>query len=324
MRSYFPQAPVILSLIILIFLSACQNTDAQKPEQASAARYSTGKLPPQTPQLLEEEFSVYRRQHPDQSEAEARESFEEIQLLSGLYPNDRIAAWADRQALSRAWLKREIEDAYNPDTIDDATLQSAIDAYAFKSGHPALVTVSHILIRPDSTTRADARRNALEAVRADLEAKKSYTVDALSAAAYRLTLAGYRVDMNADLTFPRHEMTSFMNEALQYNTVVEPFADASFKLSEAAPLSPVVESEFGYHIILFQSRTEEKKARLPQDRSFMMTKIIHQKRTTNFSAHIERLMREAPIGIDQEKIEALTHIHLQTAESEQADAGRMQ
>ena len=291
-------------LFTAISLCACQNSEAPQPEAQS--RYRTGELPAQTPELLQAEFSAYRAQHPELDEASARDAFEEIQLLSSLYPDARTAIWADRRALARAWLKREVEDVYHPDTIDDAFIQSAIDAYAFKSGHPALVTASHILIRPDTVTTPEKRRQALEAIRSDLIQSQTYTNEALSAAAQRLTRAGFRVDMNPDLTFPRHAMKSFLGESLSYQAVVEPFADAAFKLSESSPLSPVVESEFGYHLILFRNRTEEKKAHLPQDRDFMVSRIVHQGRTLGFAQQLEEAMQAVPIRINQEKIGELT------------------
>lgn len=302
MRS-FPHLLTILTLSAAA-LAGCQSAETQQTETHS--RYATGVLPEQTPALQAEEFALYLKQHPELDEASARQSFEEIQVLSGLYQDEKAAVWADRRALAQAWLKHEIEDVYHPDTVNDEMIQSAIDAYAFKSGHPALVTVSHILIHPDSVTTPEMRREALDKIRTELLNSRAFTNEALSEAAQRLTLAGYRVDMNPDLQFPRHAMTRFLGEGLNYPTVVEPFAEASFKLSENDPLSPVIESEFGYHIILFRSRTEEKKAQLPQDREFMVSRIVQYGRTLYFAQQIEEAMSKVPIKVNEALIGELT------------------
>ena len=296
----FPHILPILPLLAAVIFAGCHSAETQQPEARTL--YATGVLPEQTPALLAEEFQIYRKQHPELDETTARKSFEEIQLLSGLYQDEKTAIWADRRALAKAWLKHEVEDVYHPNTVTDDMIQSAIDAYAFKSGNPALVTVSHILIRPDSVTTPEMRHEALDKIRTELLNAQTFTNEALSAAAQRLTLAGYRVDMNPDLKFPRHAMTTFLGEGLTYPTVVEPFADASFKLSENNPLSPVIESEYGYHIILFRSRTEEKKAQLPQDRAFMISRIVQYGRTLAFAQKLEEAMSAVPIRVNQAKM----------------------
>ncbi len=261
-----------------------------------------GILPPQTDALIAEEFAIFIHQNPGMGDAEAREAFETIQLMSAEKMDPFVAKWAERRALSQRWLKTQIEDVYAPSTVDDKFAQAAIDAYAFQSGHPALVTASHILIRPDKTSSAEQRKAALEAVRVQLAAKNQVTDDDLREAAHVLTRAGFRTDMNPDLTFPRHPMTSFMGERLNYQAVVEPFAAAAFALSQDNRLSGVVESEFGYHLILFKSRTEEKKASLQHDRDFIISNIVSHGRQLAVRQEIDRLMKSGDIKVDEERL----------------------
>jgi len=233
-----------------------------------------GELPPQTEALLQEEFAVYRRQHPEMDEATARHEFDIIQKMSAQISDPERAAWAERKALAKAWIKVKIEEPFKPDTIKDDMVQDAIDAYAYRSGHPALVTASHILIRKDSVTSDEERRAALEAVRQNLLKLDTIRDSDLRHEAIRLTHAGFRADMNANLTFPSHPMKPFLDQQLSYQAVVQPFADAAFALSNENPLSEVTETEFGYHLILFKSRTEEKKASIEKDRDFLVKQIV--------------------------------------------------
>lgn len=294
-----------LPIICACFITACQS-DTESTVQQPKHHYTTGKLPEQTPQLIAAEWEIYRKKHPEMPEAEAKKQFDIIQTMSAQNYQADVAIWADRRALGNAWVKNRIHDVYHPDTVPNDMIQAAADAYAFSSGHPALVTVSHILIKPNQKTTAAQRKAALEAVRQDLLQNNTLTDEALSKAAIRLIRAGYRVDVNKDLKFPRHPMTSFMGEQLFYQNTVEPFADASFKLSPDNKLSPVTESEFGYHLILFKNKSEEKKADVQKDRDFLLSNIVSQGRKIATQQYLQELMHAKTIRVDELRLQEIT------------------
>lgn len=280
----------IVLLTAIVLFTGCET--AKETGSAQASRYQMGVLPPSSPQLLDEEWKIYRSRHPDQDEASARKSFDTIQILSAVKYDKKTAAWADRKALANAWLKKEIEDVYSPETLDDSLIQEAIDAYAFKSGSPSLVTASHLLLHEDGMTTPEERIAALNQVRNEIIAKGDYSNEALSYHAQRLIRAGFKADMNADLTFPKRPMKTFMQEELNYPAVVDEFADAAFALSKDNRLSPVTKSEFGYHLILFISKTEEKKADIKKDRAFMTEQIVRQGRLLATEYGLNALMNQ--------------------------------
>ena len=261
-----------------------------------------GILPAQTQALLDAEWAEYRAQHPGVDEAKLRHDFNVIQVMSAEEYDEDTAVWAERRALAKAWLKTQIEDVYSPESVSDEMVQAAVDAYAFESGNPALVTASHILIRNDNFSTKEERFAALESVRKELLASGDLTNEAFAREAQRLTRAGFRTDFNADLTFPEHPMTSFLGEQLSYRAVVEPFAKAAFALSEQNKLSPVTETEFGHHLILFTSRTEEKKADPRADRDFIVSKTIQQGRRMAAEQMISALMNDAEILADEDRV----------------------
>lgn len=293
---------LFIIIILALFLAAC-SLDKDDVNRVKSNRM--GILPPQTPELLQEEWKLYRAQHADINEAQARHDFDVIQLMSAQEYDSDTAIWAERRAYAKEWLKTQIEDVYSVESITDEFIQSAVDAYAFKSGNPALVTASHILIKPDDKTTPEERFEALNTVLNELKTSGEFTNEALQRETLRLTKAGFHSVFNADLTFPRYPMTSFLGEQLPYQAVVEPFAEAAFSLSEQNRLSPVIESEFGYHIILFQTKTDETKADPVADREFIISNIIKRGRTLGTEQTLNALVQNSEILVNETRMQEI-------------------
>lgn len=301
----------MLSIGVLCFvLFSCNDpsdmSDNKKQETVSVS--TQGELPEQTQALLDEEWNLYRTKHAELSEATARKHFKAIQLLSArartnmAQDAEKAGTWALRRALARRWLKTRIEDVFSPESVDDKLIQEAIDAYAFESGHPTLVTASHILIMTDDGSTEEERLSIMTSVHARLAALSEVTDEALAEEAVKLIRMGYKVDVNTDLEFPRYPMQAFLGEQLPYRAVVEPFAAAAFSLDDAHPLSGVVKSEFGHHIILFKKRTEGKKAKLSDIRDYMVSRIVAQGRNIAASQFISEVEQQSTILYNEEKI----------------------
>lgn len=300
-------AKIICIFLVMSCLSGCHDAEEKKAGDNVAVR-TGGVLPAQSEALLDQEWKLYREKHPEMDETEARQQFKAIQILSekarASKPQEAEteAAWALRRALAARWMKVKVEDYFSPESVKDDFIQEAIDAYAFESGHPALVTASHVLIQPDDHSTDEERRKVISEVHARLAALPVVTNDDLSREAVNLTRMGYKADMNADLEFPRYPMQAFLGEQLPYRPVVEPFAAAAFALDAAHPLSDVVPSEFGYHIILFKSRTEEKKPKIADVRDYMMSRILAQGRSIGSDQFIQNLQNQADIRINEDKL----------------------
>ena len=298
---------MIASLVLFCLLSACHDGGDKKAENDAAVN-TGGALPAQTESLVEQEWKLYREKHPEMDEAEAKQQFKAIQVLSAKARESKSqeaeteAAWALRRALAARWLKVRVEDVFSPESVTDDLIQEGINAYAFESGHPALVTASHILIQTDEHSTDEERRKVISEVHARLSALPEVTNDDLSREAVNLIRMGYKADMNADLEFPRYPLQAFLGEQLPYRAVVEPFAAAAFSLDASHPLSDVVTSEFGYHIILYKSRTEEKKPKLADIRDYMVSRIVAQGRNIGSSQFMQELQDSADIRINEAKL----------------------
>ena len=296
--------------VLCFVLSSCnepaETSDNKKQETVSVS--TTGELPEQTQALLDEEWKLYRAKHPEMDEATAQKQFNAIQVLSArartnmAQEAEKEGTWALRRALARRWLRTRVEDVFSPESVNDQLIQEAIDAYAFESGHPALVTASHILIMTDDGSTEEERLKIMTSVHARLAALPEVTDESLAEEAVKLIRMGYKVDVNTDLEFPRHPMQAFLGEQLSYRAVVEPFAAAAFSLDEAHPLSGVVKSEFGHHIILFKKRTEGKKAKKSDIRDYMVSRIVAQGRNIAASQFISDVEQQSTILYNEEKI----------------------
>lgn len=306
MREQFKKVTAFILWTVLMGLAVgCEGPEA---ETKVSGLKTDGTLPMQSAKLVEEEWQLYRAKHAEMDESEARRQFDAIQTMSAKarekYPQKaaRAAAWAERRALDQKWLETRIEKRFSRETLQDSDIQLAIDAYAFESGHPALVTASHLLIKDDKETTAAERVAVLEEVRSRLLAMNTITNEALSEEAVRLVRAGYVVDLNRDMTFPRYPMQSFMGEQLSYGAMVEPFSAAAFALDEEHVLSPVVETQFGHHIILYIDRTEEKKPALEDVREYIAARILEQGRKLATDQALLELQKTASIGINEQKM----------------------
>ncbi len=307
MKSDRAKKPTVLTLVLGLFLSLSACSSTENAEQQKQFDRALGELPKESPESLEAEWTLYRAKHPEMNEADARQHFNAIQVMSRKaresYPQKATtaAAWAERRALDQKWLKHNIEDKFVADQIPPEFIQQAIDAYAFDTGHPALVTASHILIKPSNNTTAEQRIEALNSARQRMIEAKAFSNEDLSAEAVRLIRAGFVVDLNVDLTFPRYPIPDFMGESLGYNAMVEPFAEAAFALNEKSPLSGVVETQFGHHIVLFQKRTEEKKPKFEDVKDVIIARILGIGRRTGTLQSLDNLMREAKIEFYNEQ-----------------------
>jgi|GEM_PF-2236159 len=299
---------VLWLALVLCLCLGCVQGDAVIED--SAALMTDGRLPEDTSEGLRAEWAVFRARHPDIEESEALRQFWAIQALSRraleVYGDQasRVAAWAERRSLVRQWLSVNIEAVYHPSSVNDDFVQQAIDAYAFGSGHPTLVTASHVLVQPDPGSTPSARREAMLAIREALAAGSTVDNEALGRAALELLRAGFHVEVNTDLEFPRTPMQSFLGDALSYRAVVEPFAAAAFALNDAQPLSAVVESEFGDHIILFRQRREGRKPELESVRAYMLELIVRQGRRLAVQQKLVELEEQSVLRVDKGAMQA--------------------
>jgi len=307
MKSDSAKRVTLLTLLLSLLCCTPACSSSEDAAQAQKTARAVGELPQESAESLQAEWNLYRAKHPEMTEEIARQHFNAIQAMSRnareKYPQKATTAavWAERRALDQKWLKLNIEDRFSETQVSREFVQAAIDSYAFDSGAPALVTASHILIKDDYKTTPQQRVDALNSARQHMIDAKAYSNEDLSAEAVRLIRAGFVIDLNVDLTFPRSQIEPFLGETSNYHAMVEPFAAAAFSLNEKAPLSNVVETQFGHHLILFQKKTEEKKPKYEDVKDVITSRIIDVGRRQGTLQALDNLMKQSTIMLSNDQ-----------------------
>jgi peptidyl-prolyl cis-trans isomerase C len=182
-----------------------------------------------------------------QSGLERADLEERIQTMEGVSLDEFIERQAADETIRRMMRHTKLLEQEFPDRVaisDEEISASYQDDLERMYTRPAMVRASHILIGTESLTTPEER----EAAKAKAEA---LVVDARAPEADFAQLArdnstGPSAPQGGDLGwFPRE------------GAMVEPFAAAAFEL-EPGEVSDVVETQFGYHVILCEERFPER------------------------------------------------------------------
>ncbi|MFA5625729.1 MAG: peptidyl-prolyl cis-trans isomerase [Bradymonadales bacterium] len=295
---------ITLFMVFLLVLSC--STDPELAAHGSSYPYGA------VGEDLDAEWEAYVRKYPDLSAGEARARFDAIQNLSKdaflkLDDAQALAALHDRRALANALIEKEITNTYELSDVSDEMVRAAYNAFAFDTGQPELVTVSHLLLRESKVFDENRAKDYMQRIYDDIVLRSAYNDESLRDYALLLTRAGERSDMNADLSFPRHAMSSFMGMQVSYQNMVEEFAAAAFALNEKTVLSPPVRSEFGYHLILFKERRFAYQPPYDEVKEYIREKILERGRTIATQQLLERLQSEAKIRVNEELLSQIAN-----------------
>lgn len=81
--------------------------------------------------------------------------------------------------------------------------------------------------------------------------------------------------------------------------LVEPFATAASRLAYVGEQSPVIETEFGFHVMQLLEKTPEKRVSLEQRRAMLKDEILAIRAREASAATVERLRKERTIEIER-------------------------
>ncbi len=215
--------------------------------------------------------------------------------IKSQFPNEQafVAALAQRQMTPeklRAELKEQmlamkvVETQVSPSVaVSDADVNDFYAKNPDKFQEPEAVHVAHILIRTPENADAAAKQKAkAEAESVLAQIKKGGDFAALAKAhSQDPGSAANGGDLN---WVPRGQ-------------TVPAFEQAAFALSKARPLSGVVESPFGFHIIKWFDHRDGRKVPLTEVKTQVEQFLKQQKMQEKTAAYVEQLKGKAKIEI---------------------------
>lgn len=205
-----------------------------------------------------------------------------------------------------AWLRTNVWSNPEFSTPDPATVDEMVadPQYIVTYGTPALATVTHVLFTAEDTAeQTPERAAAAEALTARVRTALSgierplVGTDLLAAVAETIpdddpALLGMELYSDAGLTFPRE--FSGPHAWIGLDSVVPRFAEASFESPLNQLIGPV-QSYYGWHLIIVESRTE---ADLPSDeeiRQVLEARDVRRQRGLAVQGHVGQLLRSTPV-----------------------------
>jgi len=221
-------------------------------------------------------------------EEEIGESLKRMEDEAG--GSDRFRAILHKQGKNVVQLRAEIArgkkvdklvekicaDAGEP-TEDEA--KAFFEAHRGEFGKEAQVRAQHILVTPkgrDEAAKAEARAK-IEAIRARVEAGSDFAEEAA-----------------AHSDCPSGKQAGGSLGWFSRGMMVKEFDEAAFSLPVGG-LSGIVETQFGYHVIL---KNDEQPASVPdflEARDRVMDLLRHDRRGKVLAAHVDELRRDARI-----------------------------
>jgi len=199
----------------------------------------------------------------------------------------KVSVNADR-ALMDSLLDKAVASAAKPDFEKSA--REIYTANQQRFFEPERVRVSHILIAVKEGRTGEMAKQLAEEVRKQaLEGKKSFEELAQEFSDDKSVKTN-----KGDLGFFEHDR------------MVKPFADAAFAMHEPGEISPVVESQFGFHIIKFIDRKPERQQSFDEVKRGIMDRE-EQKYTSKLRLEkIEQAKSLDGIKVNQEAVSALS------------------
>ena len=199
----------------------------------------------------------------------------------------KLAVQEDRTLMATA-LDKAVAEAGTPDF--EKTARERYTANPGRFMQPERVRASHILITvKEGRDEAQARALAEEVRKQALEGKKSFEDLALE----------YSDDQSVKTN--KGDLGFFARDRM-----VGPFAEAAFAMNKPGEISPVVETQFGFHVIRYAERKpgrqlgfdEVKKRLIDQEQQKYASRIRAEK--------IEEVQSLEGITVNQEAITAIS------------------
>ena len=192
------------------------------------------------------------------------------------------------RALMDAVLEKTVAAAGNPDF--EKLARERYDTNPAQFVEAEQVRASHILIGPkEGRSKEQAKALAEDVRKQALEGKKSFEDLALE----------FSDDQSAKTN--KGDLGFFERKRM-----VKPFADAAFAMNKPGEIGPVVESQFGYHVIKYVARKPERTKSFDEVKAMMIDQDRQQYMARVRTEKIESVRSLDGIKVNQEAVTAIS------------------
>ncbi|MBI3148302.1 MAG: peptidyl-prolyl cis-trans isomerase [Betaproteobacteria bacterium] len=196
---------------------------------------------------------------------------------------DRVLAQLRMDALDKQ-AGREFDQAI------EANTKKAKEIYTVnpeRYRQPEQVRAAHILIQAGKRSDAEAKEQA-EKIRAE----------ALAGKPFKDLAERYSGDTGSRA---KGGDVGYFDQ----QTMVKPFADAAFAMNKEGEISPVVKSQFGYHIIQFLGRKPPTQLQFEEVKARILAEMRTRFQQDTRGAHVAKYHADGVAKVDYEAVESL-------------------
>jgi peptidyl-prolyl cis-trans isomerase C len=215
---------------------------------------------------VEQQFNAFRSRFQDDAE------FEKV-LFEMAFTEDEIRAKIRETLAVRKLISLKVEKGLS---VSDEELRSFYQENRSVFQQPEKVRARHILVKVDPQTDKEKARKTIDAARDRLVKGEDF------AAVAREVSEGPSAPQGGDLGF------------FGRGQMVEPFEKAAFSL-ETGEISPVVETQFGYHVLQVTDHEPEKTLAYDEVKGRLEEVLLREKTKQGTDQYIEELRESAEI-----------------------------
>ncbi len=252
------------------------------------------------------DIAAVQRLDPEQARNRAVADAVLAQEAREVYRGTGLVAQIESATLARALLE-EIDAASKRAAISDKELSEATARRWYEFDRPASARTVHAVVLTKNKADSVQAKRLAQRIRAAV--KDATTVDEFEQQAKTVTEPGLQVRVERlEACTPDGRLVALdlekQKQLLGASSVVE-YARAANELKAVGDISPVVETEFGYHVIMLLERLPAKRVDEAQRRR-ALADDIHTRRA---AAEVERILqagrRQRPVQIVR-AVDALT------------------
>lgn len=215
---------------------------------------------------VEQQFNAFRSRFQDDAE------FEKV-LFEMAFTEDEIRAKIRETLAVRKLISLKVEKGLS---VSDEELRSFYQENRSVFQQPEKVRARHILVKVDPETDKEKARKTIDAARDRLVKGEDF------AAVAREVSEGPSAAQGGDLGF------------FGRGQMVEPFEKAAFSM-ETGEISPVVETQFGYHVLQVTDHEPEKTLAYDEVKGRLEEVLLREKTKLGTDQYIEELRESVEI-----------------------------